>query len=150
MEAAAPAEARFSTAPAGEEATDELDVWMAAMDGWAAEDLSSDNERGSISSDAPTAEMHQYLEFLDGADDHLPGAKRRRRKIAWTARESALILGGVRANLLERLLEDLGQLGDGLRERVEPRLQMRDLVLLLGFEGREKPALVLDRVEPLL
>ena len=28
MEAAAPAEARFSTAPAGEEATDELDVLL--------------------------------------------------------------------------------------------------------------------------
>ena len=56
----------------------------------------------------------------------------------------------LRRHLLERLLEDLGQLGDGLRERVEPRLQVRDLVLLLGLEGRENPALVLDRVEPLL
>lgn len=126
MEAAAPAEARFSTAPAGEEATDELDVWMAAMDGWAAEDLSSDNERGSISSDAPTAEMHQYLEFLDGADDHPPGAKRRRRKIAWTARESALILGGVRtigtqwdviAAELSKEVSALGRTGDAVRNR---------------------------------
>ena len=56
----------------------------------------------------------------------------------------------LRRHLLERLLEDLGQLGDGLRERVEPRLQVRDLVLLLGLEGREKPALVLYGVEPLL
>ena len=29
-------------------------------------------------------------------------------------------------------------------------LKVHDLVLLLGFEGREKPALVLDRVETLL
>ena len=117
-------------------AADELDVWMAAMDGWAAEDLSdgaeasvsSDNERGSIggNSDVATAEMHQYLEFLDGADDHPPGAKRRRRKIAWTARESALILGGVRAigtqwdviaAELSKEVSALGRTGDAVRNR---------------------------------
>ena len=56
----------------------------------------------------------------------------------------------LRRHLLERLLEDLGQLGDGLRERMKAGLKVHDLVLLLGFEGREKPALVLDRVETLL